>query len=217
VTVTCNGRTLTKGTDYTLDYRNNKAIGTGYVYIYGTGNYTGSMIKTFKILGKDISSLTGTLSQTSYKYTGLENKPTVTLYDGTTKLTLGTDYTVAYKDNKNCGTATVTITGKGNYSGTKTLNFTIVGQEQTLTTKYNIYSKTLSSKAFDLGASTDGTASSPTAQATHPLQPFPTRVSSPSVAQALPTSPSKPPAMPSTTRQPRPLRSKSNRQRRRQL
>lgn len=53
-------------------------------------------------------------------------------YDGTAKtkaitssLTLGTDYTVSYANNVGVGTATITITGKGNYSGTVTYNFEI--------------------------------------------------------------------------------------------
>nr|MCR4842718.1 leucine-rich repeat domain-containing protein [Eubacterium sp.] len=44
---------------------------------------------------------------------------------GTYELVKGTDYTVAYADNTDPGTATVTLTGKGNYTGTATLSFTI--------------------------------------------------------------------------------------------
>lgn len=156
VTVTCGGRTLVKNVDYTVSYYNNDKIGTATLYIYGKGNYTGSITKTFRIVGKDLSSLSATLSQTTYNYTGLEHKPAVIIYDGYKKLTSGTDYTVAYKDNKNCGTATVTITGKGNYSGTKTLTFTIVGKDQSITTNYTYYTKYLTSSAFNLGAKTDG-------------------------------------------------------------
>ena len=54
-----------------------------------------------------------------------ECKPKVTVkYDGKT-LTEGTDYTVKYSSNKNAGTATVKITGKGNYTGTVTEKYTI--------------------------------------------------------------------------------------------
>ena len=42
-----------------------------------------------------------------------------------TQLTKDTDYTVNYTDNTNAGKATVTVTGTGNYIGTKTENFTI--------------------------------------------------------------------------------------------
>ena len=54
---------------------------------------------------------------TTYTYDGTEKKPTPTVKVGTTTLTAGTDYDVSYKDNINAGTATVTITGKGNYAG----------------------------------------------------------------------------------------------------
>ncbi len=58
-------------------------------------------------------------------YTGkaLKPAPTVTL-DGKT-LKKGTDYTVSYKNNKNCGKATVTVTGKGSYTGSKSKAFII--------------------------------------------------------------------------------------------
>lgn len=156
VSVTCNGRTLVKGTDYTVTYLNNTNIGTATVYIYGIGNYSGSVYKTFKILGQDIAGFTATLSQTSYQYTGTEHKPTVTLYNGATKLVNGTDYKVSYKDNKNCGTATVVVEGIGNYSGTKNVSFTIVGKDQELRTDYTYYTKYLTSSDFNLGATTDG-------------------------------------------------------------
>ncbi|MGC2871889.1 fibronectin type III domain-containing protein [Ihubacter sp. mB4P-1] len=156
VTVRCDGKVLTKDVDYTVSYYNNTNIGTATVFISGMGSYYGSLNKTFRIAGKDLSSLTASLSQTSYNYTGTEHKPTVTIYDGTKKLVVGTDYTVSYKDNRNSGTATVTITGQGNYAGTKTLTFTIVGKTQLLTTERSYYTKYLTSSAFNLGAETDG-------------------------------------------------------------
>lgn len=48
------------------------------------------------------------------------------VYNGTTRLTAGKDYTVSYKDNKVVGTATVTIKGKGNYNETLTAQFSIL-------------------------------------------------------------------------------------------
>ncbi len=47
-------------------------------------------------------------------------------------LTLGTDYRVAYSDNRNAGRATITITGIGGYAGTVTFNFTIQPKELTI-------------------------------------------------------------------------------------
>jgi hypothetical protein len=59
-------------------------------------------------------------------WTGSAITPTVTVKDGSTTLKSGTDYTVAYSNNVNAGDATVTITGKGNYTGTVSVKFKIV-------------------------------------------------------------------------------------------
>ena len=58
-------------------------------------------------------------------YNGKAHKPAVTVKDGSTLLTLGTDYTVSYSSNTNAGTANVTITGQGNYGGSVVKRFTI--------------------------------------------------------------------------------------------
>ena len=70
----------------------------------------------FRINPRDFSSLTASLSQTSYTYDGTSKRPSVTVMDGSTTLTKGTDYNVSYSNNIYAGTATVTITGTGNYS-----------------------------------------------------------------------------------------------------
>lgn len=56
VTVTCNGKTLTDGTDYTIAYGNNNRAGTGYVYVTGHGNYGGSVSVSFTITKKGMKS-----------------------------------------------------------------------------------------------------------------------------------------------------------------
>ncbi len=61
------------------------------------------------------------LSYTSAAYDGNYKRPSVTIKG----LTKDTDFTVSYSNNKYPGTATVTITGKGNYEGTITKTFTI--------------------------------------------------------------------------------------------
>lgn len=48
------------------------------------------------------------------------------VYYGLTELKLGTDYTIKYKNNKAVGTATIIVTGKGNYTGKETTTFNIV-------------------------------------------------------------------------------------------
>ncbi len=93
----------------------------------------------------DISALT--VNNISNKaYTGKAIKPSVTIKDGDKKLVKGTDYTVSYKNNTKIGTATVTITGKGDYTGTKTLTFKIVPKKVTLTGKTSGTNETLSWK-----------------------------------------------------------------------
>ena len=58
-------------------------------------------------------------------YSGKAIKPSPTVkYSGQT-LKKGTDYTLTYSANTNVGTATVTVTGKGDYTGTKKLTFKI--------------------------------------------------------------------------------------------
>ena len=95
-------------------------------------------------------------------YTGKAIKPTVTVKDGDKKLVKGTDYTVSYKNNTKVGTATVTISGKGDYTGTKTLTFKIVPQKVKLTgktsgTKENLsWKKSAGAAGYEVYRSIDG-------------------------------------------------------------
>lgn len=67
------------------------------------------------------------LKKGSYDYTGKAIKPAVTVKDSKGKtLKSGRDYTVTYTANKKPGKATAKITFKGNYSGAKSLSFTIL-------------------------------------------------------------------------------------------
>jgi len=72
-----------------------------------------------------IANCSISLNNTSYTYDGTAKKPSVTVRMGTTVLKNRTDYTVSYANNINAGTASVTITGKGEYTGTVTKSFTI--------------------------------------------------------------------------------------------
>ena len=128
VSVAIGGKTLVNGTDYTVTYGSNTNVGTGVgkVTITGKGTYGGTINKTFTITAKSISGATVNGVNASYTYTGSAIKPTVSsvVLSGKT-LVNGTDYTVSYGANTSAGTGTVTITGKGNYSGTVTKSFTI--------------------------------------------------------------------------------------------
>ena len=75
-----------------------------------------------KTLESSDISLSAIADQT---YTGAAIEPEVVVKDGNRVLVEGTDYTVAYANNVNAGTATITITGMGNYTGTLRITFTI--------------------------------------------------------------------------------------------
>ena len=67
-----------------------------------------------------------TLNKTSYIYNGKAKKPVVTVTAGVKTLTKKADYTVSYKNNVNVGTASVVITGTGDYTGSVTITFKIL-------------------------------------------------------------------------------------------
>ena len=125
VIVKHSGTTLTLNTDYTVSYSNNINAGTASVTITGKGTFSGSKTVNFTINAKTISNATIS-SVADQAYTGSAVKPAVTVKDGSKALVSGTDYTVAYTNNVNAGSATITVTGKGNYSGTKTASFKIL-------------------------------------------------------------------------------------------
>ena len=125
VTVSYENDTLVKGTDYTVTYSNNINAGTATIKVTGIGNYTGEIIKTFKI--NPISLGNATVSTIGEKvYTGSTIKPNLTVKYGNKTLVNGTDYTVIYTDNINTGRVTVKVIGKGNYKDTITKYFTII-------------------------------------------------------------------------------------------
>ncbi len=61
----------------------------------------------------------------SYAYIGEAIKPVVRVYDSTTLLAEKSEYTIAYKNNTKVGEATITVKGKGDYSGKETCTFHI--------------------------------------------------------------------------------------------
>lgn len=120
------------GIQVQVAYSSNKLTNAGTIEVTatftGSENYNAIASKkaTLKINAKDISSGNVTLSQTEYIYDGHEKTPNTTVVVNAITLVKDTDYTVTYINNTNVGTATVRITGKGNYSGTKDVTFSIV-------------------------------------------------------------------------------------------
>ena len=92
------------------------------------------------------------LDEEDCDYNGGAVEPTVTVIDGSTELVIGQDYTVSYSDNVNVGTATVQITGKGNYTGTETMTFAIKKGDNLITASdvSMVYSK--KAQKFSIGA-----------------------------------------------------------------
>ena len=120
--------TLKRNRDYTVTYGKCRDAGTGTVTVKGTGNYKGSLKKTFTIKPAKIVSVS--LNQTTMTYTGRALRPTPTvkakINGSMVTLKQGVDYTVVYSGNKKAGTAKVTVKGIGNYAGTLSTTFRIV-------------------------------------------------------------------------------------------
>ena len=93
---------------------------------------------TLTITPKQLPAVTPVEAQT---YTGKAIAPKPVIKDGSKTLTAGTDYTLTYKNNLNAGTASIVATGKGNYTGSRTLNFTINKADAVVTV--NAVSKSL--------------------------------------------------------------------------
>lgn len=125
---------LVAGGDYVVSsYANNVNAGNASMTLKGgtNGVFTGTRTVTFKIYRAHIG-LTKVASIPNQTYTGKDIKPEVKLtYEGMT-LKKGVDYTVSYSNNRKVGTATVTITGKGNYYDTVKKTFKIVSGKKDL-------------------------------------------------------------------------------------
>lgn len=127
------GTTLTSA-DYTVSgYSNNINVGNeAEVTVEGQGKYTGSATGKFTISKADLSTVTvGAIADQTFN--GAEIKPAVTVtFNG--KAVAEDEYSVAYSDNINAGTATVTLTSKDksfSTEKTKTATFKIVAKALT--------------------------------------------------------------------------------------
>ena len=124
VSVTYNGKPLNTSDDYTVSYEDNINAGTAKAIITGKGIWSGTITKEFTINPADISgSARVTLSPTSCVCDGTPKEPSVTVTYSSKTLTRGTDYEVEYTNNVYLGKATATVTGKGNYTGSKSADF----------------------------------------------------------------------------------------------
>jgi len=120
---------LVKGTDYTVVYSRNTNAGTASVTITGKGNYTGTNTKTFTIrpLTLQSGSGNGAVRAGSVVYTGtVQNQEiSIVLGNGSVTLRAGTDYEISGNTAVNTGFGTLSVSGRGNYTGTVTTRYTI--------------------------------------------------------------------------------------------
>ncbi|MBE5825128.1 MAG: Ig domain-containing protein [Butyrivibrio sp.] len=148
--LTFNGKTLKAGTDYDLYYLDDdedayEVPGTWPITIVGKGNYTGETTADEIIVNPanavKISKAVVSGVEKSYPYNGYEIIPEnmVVTYQANKSaavltLTEGSDYTVTFSNNVGLGTATATITGMGQFFGTKKVTYKIVPETVDLST-----------------------------------------------------------------------------------
>jgi len=113
-------------TDYTVTYVNNVNVGVATVQVDGAGAYAGTLDieKNFSIIQASLEDAEVSFAYKSYYYTGEARTPAVkVVMNG---ITIDAEnYDVVYTDNVNLGTATATVTGKNNLTGTTTASFEI--------------------------------------------------------------------------------------------
>lgn len=136
--VTWNGKKLRYNVDFTVEYPNLDAGGNvtegAYrepgiykIFVKGIGNYSGVRELALAVTDSKLISKAYVGKIADYKYTGEGIEPLITVKHNLKILEKGVDYEVSYKDNIQIGTASVIISGKGDYCGTKIVNFEIVG------------------------------------------------------------------------------------------
>jgi hypothetical protein len=121
VKVVYDGKELTEGVDYTLEYRSNIEPGKASVIVRGIGNSAMEQELFFEIALLTIEGV-----KELYSYTGEEICPEVTVTFGENTLVKDRDYTVNYRNNRRPGYAEVIVTGRDGYAFEEVLTFRIV-------------------------------------------------------------------------------------------
>ena len=118
---------LTENVDYKLSYGKNTNAGQGTITLTGIGKYTGTYTINFTINPKYIYSSDVEIADIEDQiYTGSPITPDISAVYNGKALVKDKDYTLSYSKNTAAGTATVTITGKGNFTGSTQIRFKIV-------------------------------------------------------------------------------------------
>ncbi len=121
---------LISGKDFDFSYDKNINAGenTATVTINGKGNYTGTTSRTFTISPKDIKGAVITLQADSLGYTGLMQEVQITSVSLDQVTLTANDYDIVNNSNEQISaddSITLTIAGKGNYTGTATKTWKI--------------------------------------------------------------------------------------------
>lgn len=128
--VTDGNTILTSGADFDFIYDKNINAGkdTATLTITGKGNYTGTASRTFTISPKDIKGAAIKLQADSLEYTGLMQEVQITFVTLNQVPLTANDYDIVNNSNKQINaddSITLTIAGKGNYTGTATTTWKI--------------------------------------------------------------------------------------------
>lgn len=118
--------------------------------------YKGANAQLFQISKVDkignIRNANISLARNEYTYSQVAKRPAVTVQYGSKTLKLNTDYNLYYRNNINAGTATVTIKGRRNYTGTLIKTFTINKANPKLDVS-DLSTNMALGKTMDIGAS----------------------------------------------------------------
>ncbi len=143
---------LTEGTDYSVSYEGNTAAGTAYAVLTGLNNYDGTYRIPFTIFQPVDLATAATIDPIAPEiYTRYALEPAVTVRVGDQILTEGWDYSVAYSNNVNAGEATVTVTGRRDYTGQTTATFVIDPADLGLLEEQGLLTMTLSKSEYPYG------------------------------------------------------------------
>ncbi|MBO5302698.1 MAG: leucine-rich repeat protein [Lachnospiraceae bacterium] len=119
------GTTVIDPSNYNIEYSSNTNVGTATVYISAKNNYTGSTNAKFKILPKSLQNATVSFDKGLYAYNGTAIYPVTSVSVDGKVLSAYKDYEISYHNNIYAGTATATISGIGNYTGSISNTFLI--------------------------------------------------------------------------------------------
>ena len=127
IKVTYGGDVLAEGTDYTVKYSNNvNATQNAQVSISFKGKFNGTYTVTFKILPKNIGDLDISTYCAPAVYNGRPQTPKPVIKWGNTVLKNNTEYTVSSGSYVEAKIYELTVTGKGNFTGSTTVKYEIV-------------------------------------------------------------------------------------------